>query len=335
MKDFVMLALNCTNRLKLIVLIIVPLLSACGYAKENVEKKPGQALASVNGNEITILQLNDELVRAGIRAEQFETASKQILESLIARQLIVDEAVRTKLDRTPEVMQARERANAQVIAQAYLQRITNKLGKPNQVEIDEFYQRNPEYFEKRKQFDLTIVRIALNDLNKELKTVLDAAKSIDEVTTWLDKQGIQYARNVALRSTADLPSHIANMMLEKGKNHIFVMQERAYNLLIAVNAIKENPLSLALATPQIEKFLANQKYKHASEEEINRLRSSAKIEYFGKNVPNLNLKDSNMNTQPAESFLDKKDFENNSNNLNQSNSMPVERSIERGMMGLK
>ena len=42
-----------------------------------------------------------------------------------------------------------------------------------------------------------------------------------------------------------------------------------------------------------------------------------------------------MNTQPAESFLDKKDFENNSNNLNQSNSMPVERSIERGMMGLK
>ena len=335
MKDFVMLAFNCTNRLKLIVLIIVPLLSACGDAKENVEKKPGQALASVNGNEITILQLNDELVRAGIRAEQFEAASKQILESLIARQLIVDEAVRTKLDRTPEVMQARERANAQVIAQAYLQRITNKLGKPNQVEIDEFYQRNPEYFEKRKQFDLTIVRIALNDLNKELKTVLDAAKSIDEVTTWLDKQGIQYARNVALRSTADLPSHIVNMILEKGKNHIFVMQERAYNLLIAVNAIKENPLSLALATPQIEKFLANQKYKHASEEEINRLRSSAKIEYFGKNVPNLNLKDSNMNTQPAESFLDKKDFENNSNNLNQSNSMPVERSIERGMMGLK
>lgn len=330
-----MLALNCTNRLKLIVLIILPLLSACGDAKESVEKKPGQALASVNGNEITILQLNDELVRAGIRAEQFEAASKQILESLIARQLIVDEAIRTKLDRTPEVMQARERANAQVIAQAYLQRITNKLGKPNQVEIDEFYQRNPEYFEKRKQFDLTIVRIALNDLSKELKTVLDAAKSIDEVTTWLDKQGIQYARNVALRSTADLPSHIANMMLEKGKNHIFVMQERAHNLLIAVNAIKENPLSLALATPQIEKFLANQKYKHASEEEINRLRSSAKIEYFGKNVPNLNLKDSNMNTQPAESFLDKKDFENDSNNLNQSNSMPVERSIERGMMGLK
>lgn len=60
------------------------------------------------------------------------------------------------------------------------------------------------------------------------------------------------------------------------------MQERTHNLLIAVNAIKENPLSLDLATPQIIKFLANQKYKYASEEEINRLRSLAKIEYFGK-----------------------------------------------------
>ncbi|GKS69397.1 peptidyl-prolyl cis-trans isomerase, EpsD family [Nitrosomonas sp. PY1] len=330
-----MQALNCTNQLKLIVLIIVFLLSACGDAKESAEKKPGQALASVNGNEITILQLNDELARAGIRAEQFEAASKQILESLITRQLIVDEAVRTKLDRTPEVMQARERANAQVIAQAYLQKITSKLGKPSQVEIEAFYQRNSEYFEKHKQFDLTIVRIALNDLNKELEAVLDTAKSIDEVTAWLDKRGIQYTRNLVLRSTIDLPSNIVNRILEKGKNHIFVMQERTHNLLIAVNAIKENPLSLDLATPQIIKFLANQKYKYASEEEINRLRSLAKIEYFGKNAPDLSLKDANTNTPSSESFLEKKGLENNSNNLNQSNSMPIEQSIERGMMGLK
>lgn len=331
-----MLAASCTNQLKLAVLIIFPLLLwACGNAQESTGKKPGQALASVNGSEITILQLNSELARAGVRADQFEAASKQILESLITRQLIVDEAVRTKLDRTPEVMQARERANAQAIAQAYLQQITSRLDKPSQAEINDFYQRNPGYFEKRKQFDLTIVRIALNDLNKELKTVLDTAESIDEVTTWLDKQGTQYTRNVVLRSTADLPSNIVNMMLEKGKNHIFVMQERTHNLLVAINVIKENPLSLALATPQIEKFLINQKYKHASEEEINRLRSSAKIEYFGENAPDLNLKDLNTNTDSTESFLDKKDSENGSSNLNQSNSTPIEQSIERGMMSLK
>jgi len=51
------------------------------------------------------------------------------LESLIARQLIIDEAINNKLDRTPDVMQARERANAQIISQAYMQGIVSKVVK--------------------------------------------------------------------------------------------------------------------------------------------------------------------------------------------------------------
>ena len=126
------------------ILISVLGFSACN--SEPKEKKSGQALVSINGKEVTILQLNDELKRSGVRVDQYEAASKQLLESLIARQLIVDEALRTKLDRTPDVMQARERANAQVIAQAYLQSIASNIAKPTKSEIDEYYQQHPEYF---------------------------------------------------------------------------------------------------------------------------------------------------------------------------------------------
>jgi EpsD family peptidyl-prolyl cis-trans isomerase len=76
------------------------------------EKKPGQALASVNGDEITVLQLNEELQRAGVQAGQQEVASKRLLEGLIDRQLLVAEATKEKLDRDPKVVQAIERARA-------------------------------------------------------------------------------------------------------------------------------------------------------------------------------------------------------------------------------
>ena len=46
------------------VLLAATGLSACG----DKEKKPGQALASVNGKEITVLQLNEEMQRAGVQA---------------------------------------------------------------------------------------------------------------------------------------------------------------------------------------------------------------------------------------------------------------------------
>lgn len=75
-----------------LVLLAAAGLSACG----DKEKKPGQSLASVNGKEITILQLNEELQRAGVQSAQQANASKQLLESLIDRQLLQNEAEKEK-----------------------------------------------------------------------------------------------------------------------------------------------------------------------------------------------------------------------------------------------
>jgi len=308
-----------------LVLISALLLSACD--SEPKEKKSGQALVSINGKEITALQLNDELKRAGVRsADQFEVASKQLLESLIARQLIVDEAIRNKLDRTPDVMQARERANAQVIAQAYLQGIVSKVTKPTKAEIDEYFQEHPEYFAQRKQFDLTVVRIATKDLNNELKVIIDAAKSLDEVVVWLDKHNVQYLRNLVSRSTTDLPSEIVAILREKNKSYVSIINEKESSLLIFVNTIKDNPITAVVAAPQIERYLINQKYKKATDAEIARLRTSAKIEYL-----NARVSTSSLENQDTQSIVIAPEVANNLS-LSESTS---EGSIERGIMGLK
>lgn len=305
---------------------VAVVLTACDK-EEPTEKKSGQALVSVNGKEITMLQLNDEIRRANIRADQYEAASKQLLESLISRQLIVDEAVRNKLDRTPEVMQARERVIAQVITQAYLQGIMSKVVKPTKAEIDEYYQKHPELFTHRKQFDLTIVRVATKDLSEELKKVLDAAKTLDEVVLWLEKNKVQYIRNVASRSSTDLPPQMTTLLQEKSKDTIFIINEQETSSLIYVNAVKESPVALASAAPQIERFLMNQKFKEATDAEITRLRAAAKIEY-------LNVKDQKPN--------DEKPVSSSSNELipdsleGMSNSAPIsEGAIERGITGFK
>ena len=57
-------------------LLLAFLLCACG--PKGSDATPGQALASVNGVEITALQLNEELARAGVGAAGQEAASKQL-----------------------------------------------------------------------------------------------------------------------------------------------------------------------------------------------------------------------------------------------------------------
>lgn len=302
-------------------------LAACD-SNEPKEKKTGQALVSVNGKEVTMLQLNEEIKRANVRPEQYEAASKQLLESLIVRQLILDEAVRNKLDRTPDVMQARDRANAQVIAQAYMQGIVSKIAKPSQAEIDEYFQKHPEFFSQRKQFDLITVRVATKDLSSELKKIIDAAKSVDQVVTWLDKNKVPYQRSLASRSSTDLPPQMAKMLQEKSKDTIFIVNEQENSLLISVNAIKDSPITLAVAAPQIERFLLNQKYKEVTDAEVARLRTAAKIEYLNAKAPESSAAEKKAVPQAAPSA------DNATNNLNLTEPAS-DSSIERGIMGLK
>jgi peptidyl-prolyl cis-trans isomerase C len=254
-------------------------LSACG---NKAEKKPGQALASVNGEEITVMQLNEELTRVNPQAAQQEAARKQLLEALIDRQLLQGEAVKEKMDRDPKVVQAVERARATIVAQAYLQKRVGTIARPTKTEVEAYYSQNPQFFAERKQFDMRQLVLTTSDINDEVKKTIDSSKSLDEVAVWLDAQKIRYARGQLTRSSTDLPPELSKRLLAMPKGQMFIIREGARSLLISIAEVKDAPLTLEQAGAQIEQFLMNKKNKEAAEVELKRLRSTAKIEYMNQ-----------------------------------------------------
>lgn len=261
-----------------LVVLLLAGLSACG----NKEKKPGQSLARVNGEEITVLQLNEELQRSGVQSGQQEQASKQLLESLIDRQLLINEATKEKLDRDPQVSQAIERAKAMVLAQAYLQRRVGQISRPTKEEVEAYYNQHPEFFARRKLLEMRELVLASSDMSAAVKTAADNAKSLDEVAQFLDAQKVKYGRAQLARTSADLPPELSAKLLAMPKGQLFIIKEGARSMLIAISDIKESPVALEGAAPQIEQFLANKKSKDMADAELKRLRAAAKIEYLNK-----------------------------------------------------
>ncbi|MRV74173.1 peptidyl-prolyl cis-trans isomerase, EpsD family [Duganella sp. FT92W] len=252
-------------------------LAACG----NKEPKAGQALASVNGSEITVLQLNEELQRSGATGQP-ETVRKQLLESLIDRQLLQNEAAKDKLDRDPKVMQAIERAKAMIIAQAYLQKRIGNQAKPTRAEIEEYFNQHPEFFTSRKQFDMRELVVASKDVTDPLKSLMDTTRSLDDVAAWLDSNKIKYGRTQVSRTSADMPPELSSKLLTMPKGQLFIIREGERSLLMQIADIKESPATLDNSVAQIEQFLVNKKNKEAAEAELKRLRADAKIDYFNK-----------------------------------------------------
>lgn len=253
-------------------------LAACGQK----EKKPGQALVDVDGTEITVLQLNDELQRAAVPAAQQDAASKQLLEALVDRQLLMAQAEKDKLDRDPKVLQAIERAKALIIAQSYLQKRVGAITKPTTEEVTTYFNAHPELFAHRKQFDLRQLVLESNDLTPKLSQELSDAKTLDAVAARLDDAKIRYARKAETRTTADLPLPLAERMEKLGKTELLLVKDGARSVLIAVADVKEVPVTLAQSSGQIEQFLYNKKNKDAAAAEMARLRASAKITYLNK-----------------------------------------------------
>ena len=254
------------------------LLSACGNADKPA--KPGQALASVNGKEITVLQLNEELQRANVQAGDQAGAGKQLLEALIDRQLLQNEAAREKLDRDPKVMQAIERARSLIVAQAYMQKKIGGIERPTPAEVQDYYNRHPEFFAQRKQFDMQQLIIDTQALSEPLKLAADKASSLEDVATWLDANKIAYVRAQASRSTSDLAPEMAARLKGMAPGRLFVVKEGPRSMFVSIAGVKDSPASLALATPQIEKFLMTKRGKDAAEAELARLRTLARIDYL-------------------------------------------------------
>lgn len=259
--------------------ILAASLAACG---DKAPAKPGQALASVNGQEVTVLQLNEELARANVPAAQQEVARKRMLEALIDRQLLESEALKEKIDRDPKVMQSIERTKSMIVAQAYLQKRIGQPARPTRTELEQYYTQNPQLFANRKVFEMRQLVLPTSDLTDAVKAAIDSSKSIEEVAVWLDEHKIKYSRGQLARSTQELPPELSNRLTAMPKGQLFIIREGERSILISIADVKEAPLTMDQAAPQIEQFLVNKKNKEAAEAEIKRLRASAKIEYLNK-----------------------------------------------------
>lgn len=263
------------------LLLAAATLASCGDDRAK-DAKPGQALASVNGEEITVLQLNEEMQRAGLPAAQQAVAGKQILQALIDRELLEDEAAKEKIDRDPKVMQAIERARSLIIAQAYMQKRLGEPVRPTPAEVEDYFNKNPQFFANRKQFVMNELILAAADLTPEVRAAADAARSLEEVAVFLDARSINYGRAQVTRSTADLNLQLSGKLLALPKGQLFVVREGARGMLISIAEVRDAPVTLAVAAPQIGQFLLNKKNRELAAAEIQRLRATAKIDYLNK-----------------------------------------------------
>lgn len=256
-------------------------LAACGSSSD--AKKETQVAAKVDGAEITVHQLNFALSRAGSVGEaQAKQAQKQLLGALVEQELLLKKAVEQKLDRDPQVIQAIDVSRRQLLSQAYMDRILQQASKPTANDVDEYYAKHPELFEKRHIYRLQEMQVAATPENVEaVKGQVAQSKSLEELAAWLKSRNIPYTGKAGVKAAEELPMALVTQFNQMKDGQLLGIRGNNAMQVIQLVASQEQPVTKAQATPAIQRFLFNQKRNELAQAELKKLRDAAKIEYVG------------------------------------------------------
>ncbi|MBB5984664.1 EpsD family peptidyl-prolyl cis-trans isomerase [Sphingobium lignivorans] len=265
------------------------LLSACQ------KKAEGQVVAIVNGEEITLTELNAEIAEMNLPASADKNAVRsRVLQRMVDRRLLVQAAKEAGLDRDPAYLTQERRMQEQLLVSMYGKKAMDTIKVPDTAALDRFVSTHPQQFAERTRFRLDQLVIDMPSDPKRLKE-LESAHTLDEVASRLTAMGISFQRNAGALDSATVAPQVLQRILALPAGEPFIVPNG--NRLVINSIVGREPISV---TPEQSRQMAaqamrNEELNKIGEQRLQEAKTKAKIEY----QPGFEPKDDAGKSTPA------------------------------------
>jgi EpsD family peptidyl-prolyl cis-trans isomerase len=276
-----------SNRARALLLIATAAIALAGCDRLGIGGKSapkGQVVATLDGEEITVLEVNAEMAGTPIPPTMSRRdAEKVALENIITRRMLSKSAEERELQKRPEFLLQERRASEQLRVQALAKDIASKVVTPTRDEADKFIAENPFLFGNRQFFILDQIQF-LRPANVE-KLGLEGAKTMAEVEQILAANEIQFRRQPASFDTLGAnPAFVKQFtgVLAKNPQELFMFATRPEGApapVILVNQVKETraqPFTGDKAREYAVNVLRNERIQKALKAEVDRQQKTQK-----------------------------------------------------------
>jgi peptidyl-prolyl cis-trans isomerase C len=255
-------------RQKIIIALVIAL-----AASSCQKKATGQSVAVVNNEEITAAELNEAIAREGSAA-----GAAPVLQKLVNRKLLVQQAREEGMDKSPEFLSQQRRAIDDLLINMLISKRLNTSSLPTAEEIARFQASRPGMFQKREAWTLSQIIYPLPK-DQALVQKLNAAKTLDDFARILGEAGVQFTRDTKKIDTAIIPHNMYQQIapLRPGEPFIVPGPDRA--VANVVTARTPAPLTPDQARALAINGIRREQADRTVDERVKSLRAKAKIEY--------------------------------------------------------
>jgi EpsD family peptidyl-prolyl cis-trans isomerase len=242
-------------------------------------KAEGQTVAVVNGDEITIPELNFALQQAKVpdNADK-ELVRSQLLEKLIDRRLVAGQARKEDIDKSPEFLNRERQETEELLISMLASRRMKAQPLPTDRDVTAFIDSNPQMFSNRETWTVDQV-LYTPPKNAQFSTEIQNTKSIDDIIAVLQKYKLKFARRTTKLDTALIPVSIYKQISAVPVDQSFVIPAGDKAVANEVLGKEANPLIGDQAKPIALAAIRRTATEKSIGDLVKSLRSSAKIEY--------------------------------------------------------
>lgn len=254
--------------------MIVVAVTAAGCEKKAPK---GQVVATVNGQDITRRDVMAELQAARVPANVDVKAVQPLAtQQIVDRSLLVAEAKKEGLDKTPDYLAMQRRATDQLLAEQLVAKWAKQLREPSDADVRAYIADNPHMFGERKV--LAVDQVRASQAGLDLKQ-FEPAKTMDQVIAILNAQHQRFDRGRSTIDTVRLTKAAAKQIADLPPGMPFINGDGSNVIFSVVSGSSDQPLPDA-AQPNVAKAAMREiAMRKTVGDQIKSLKTGAKIEY--------------------------------------------------------
>lgn len=233
----------------------------------------GQVVATVNGEEITGLELRQEMGNFSSRDPKImKAAQDRALEGIIIRKLIVQEAKKQKLDKSAEYGLQVHRGEENLLVQLYQRKVSSAIAVPTRDSASTYIAANPPKFTSRR---ILIVDQVVAPPSKIPTAQFQAAKTLADVKALFQANNVPYQTNVAAIDTLSMDPRMLQQIEKLPADEVFVIPQGGGLLFNRIAETRDVPFGGDAAIAYATNALRTQKAQEAVVRQVELLRKSA------------------------------------------------------------
>jgi EpsD family peptidyl-prolyl cis-trans isomerase len=260
----------------------------------------GQVAATVNGEEVTLQELNTEIQASNIpEGMDKQLAQREALQHIIDRKLLVSAARDKKIDKSPEYQSQKQRADELLLAQTYAKQQLAAVPVPTDADITKFMGEHSNGFTDRQVLQLDQVRFRPSPTDIKKLAVIKDDHNLDAVTAHLNGLGIKYDRVKAGLDTGQIPTDLVKMINALPAGEPFILPANGIvtvNVVVGRQPVQTDP---AQARQAAVGAWRQQQFTKLVSDQLKSLRDSAKITYQSGFAPPPEAKKGGAPSLPA------------------------------------